>query len=334
MGSWHGTCGLTNLPITSGDEMFVFPILETHSDSMCYSTALYRPSVLPFRAKYNDYGAGEENHGVGLDILIDGIRKQLIELEVGENTYHDIAVKKKDFNVHTFFEACHKGRLFFDNPMRGYHPEQPRIGVFFTMIRKDVVERLWSEWKFDMWKPKHLRQGSNDYYEKDMTYARLADIIPEYMEHCATRDKNSIKIANLVKFTSEKVYSDEQLPILDDYFTRYNFFNQNQDHLLSGSFGHAFDGAGYSGGGFARFADVKDHVLDHYLSGDKETAYELMRECLIGIMINSFMECIRKVWLPPMHQGSQSECYDEYKLFYTISNDVIKERESIFDEYK
>jgi hypothetical protein len=54
MGCWNGTCGLSGLPIFHGTEMYVFPIVESYRDSFCYSTALYRPSVLPFRAEYND----------------------------------------------------------------------------------------------------------------------------------------------------------------------------------------------------------------------------------------------------------------------------------------
>ena len=77
MGSWNGTCGLTELPIISGTDIFVFPVVESYTDSFCYSSALYRPSVLPFRAKYNDYGAGEDCTGIALPFLMEGIANQL-----------------------------------------------------------------------------------------------------------------------------------------------------------------------------------------------------------------------------------------------------------------
>lgn len=132
MGCWNGTCGLTNLPIVHGDEMYVFPIVESYRNSFCYSTALYRPSVLPFRAEYDDYGSGEKCGGVGLELLMEGIKHNLVEMEVGENQYHDIAVKREGFNVDTFFEVCHKKRLRFQNPMRHY-PKRPQTKDVFLL---------------------------------------------------------------------------------------------------------------------------------------------------------------------------------------------------------
>jgi len=192
MGCWNGTCGLSGLPIIHGEEMYVFPIVESYRDSFCYSTALYRPSVVPFRAEYNDYGAGEKCSGPALELLIDGIREKLVEMEVGENQYHDIAVKREGFDVDMFFEACHEKRLRFVNPMRGYKDQPQTKDVFFTMVRKDVVDRLWNEWTFDMWKGSDgdVPDGfeSDQYYIKNVTYAKLAELIPEYMEQMAGKD--------------------------------------------------------------------------------------------------------------------------------------------------
>jgi len=117
---------------------------------------------------------------------------------------------------------------------------------------------------------------------------------------------------------------------MKDFYIRHTFFEGYREHILSGSFGHAFCG-GYAGGGFASIANIKDKILDEYLDGDKEVAYELMREALVGIMVNSFMESTRKVWLPPMHQGSQSECYKEYRLMNSITTDIMDAREKEYE---
>jgi len=49
-------------------------------------------------------------------------------------------------------------------------------------------------------------------------------------------------------------------------------------------------------------------------------------------MVSSFMEATRKVWLPVMHQGSQSEEYNEYRLMNKITTDVMNAREKYFEE--
>lgn len=334
MGCWNGTCGLTNLPIIHGDEMYVFPIVESYRDSFCYTTALYRPSVLPFRAEYNDYGAGEECSGVGLEILMEEIKHNLVEMDLGENQYHDIAVKREGFDVDVFFNACHETRLKFSNPLRGYAGQPQTKDVFFTMIRKDVADRLWSEWKFDLWftnKNRKIPEGfeSDTYYLKNVTYEKLATLIPGYMENQFESFLEKIKPYASIEKTDKDLAETMIHSVISRFFeTPYN----EQEHPLSGIFAHMF-GLGYSDGGFAKFAAAGETVVSKYMQGEKEAAHELLRECLIGYMINSYMECVRKVWMPPMHQGSQSECSDEYLLLNTITTDVIEANNREIESY-
>lgn len=333
MGSWNATCGLTSLPIISGEEVYVFPIVESYRDSFCYSTALYNPVIIPFRAKYNDYGAGEDCSGVALDLIVEGIRKNLIELEVGENQYHDIAVKREGFDIDTFFEVVHEKRLRVNNPLRGYEGQPKYRQVFFTMIRKDVVDRLWNEWTFDWYKRKdaEIPEGweTDQYYFKNITYAKLATLIPDYMEFCANKKSPRLGSVNdIIKDDDEN--AQKKRDILNDLFMRQYFFEGSRDHILSDTFGHAF-GSGYAGGGFADIVNFSDPILEMFISGNKEGAYELMREALLGKMVNSFMEATRKIWMPVMHQGSQSEEYAEYRLLNKISTDVMNAREKEFE---
>ena len=84
MGCWNNTCGLTNLPIIVGDEVYVFPLKENDLSeyrSHCETSALFTPSSMPFIAKYDDYGGGEDACGIALDDIIDGIKLDLIEME-------------------------------------------------------------------------------------------------------------------------------------------------------------------------------------------------------------------------------------------------------------
>lgn len=334
MGCWNGTCGLSGLPIISGEEVYIFPIVESYRDSFCYSTALYNPTIIPFRAKYNDYGAGEECHGVALELIMDGVRKNLIELEVGENKYHDIAVKREGFDIDKFFEVVHEKRLRVNNLLRAY-PDQPKYKeVFFTMVRKDVVDRLWNEWTFDWYKRKdaEIPEGfeTDDYYFKNVTYAKLSGLIPDFMEFCANKKSPRLGSVNDI-IKDDDPDGQKKRNILTDLFMRQYFFEGSRDHILSDTFGHAF-GNGYAGGGFAHIVNFSDPILEMFISGNKDGAYELMREALLGKMVNSFMEATRKVWLPVMHQGSQSEEYDEYRLMNTITTDVMNEREKDYED--
>lgn len=70
MGSYYGTCGVTNLPIEDGDEVVLFVLENALAVSlpdcnMCYCDTLYYPVSPPIRATYEDYGdfAPQGNEG-------------------------------------------------------------------------------------------------------------------------------------------------------------------------------------------------------------------------------------------------------------------------------
>ena len=94
MGSWNKTCGLTGLHIIAGSQTYVFLLKEnTIKNDRCYSTALWSPLLLPFTAEYDDYGGGENSSDL-LQYILDGIKTQVVEMELGENECHGIAVKR------------------------------------------------------------------------------------------------------------------------------------------------------------------------------------------------------------------------------------------------
>jgi hypothetical protein len=313
MGSWNNTCGLTNLPIISGEEVYVFPIQEVDNSkyrSHCYSTALYKPMMVPFVAKYNDYGAGEECSGVALDLFVEEMRRELVELEVGENQYHDIAVKRDDFDIDKFFEAVHKYRMF----VKGWGTtDRP---VYFTMIRKDVADRMWKEWTFDQYKGSEgtVPEGfeSDQYYIKNVTYAKIAAMIPEYLA----------AISKVVEqLNNEEITIDRY--IIGSLLLRNEVAEK---FLLDGIFRY------FGHHDFWDLLNTKECIIKYIMSGDLDRAEEFIRNFIIGIMINHMMESTRRIWLPVMHQGSQSEEYAEYRFLNSLANDVITARESEFED--
>lgn len=66
MGSWHGTCALTNLPIRAGDKVRGFilipregqgPIRGIACGGVCYSDHLFYPLTLSIKGRYDDSGS-------------------------------------------------------------------------------------------------------------------------------------------------------------------------------------------------------------------------------------------------------------------------------------
>jgi len=141
MGCWNKTCGFSGLPIMVGDPVYVFVLKKSDYYDPCCSTSEYTPFLAPFESFYNDYGSGENSGGVWLPYIMEALKKKLIEMEMGENEYHDIAVKRDDFGVDLFFSAIKEERLFINEL-------QPSNAIRFTMMHKSIIDEMLEEFEF------------------------------------------------------------------------------------------------------------------------------------------------------------------------------------------
>jgi len=180
MGCWNNTCTLTNLPIMAREKVYIYPIFSNFgNNSMCGNMSLYSPSMIPFMGDYNDYGAAENCHGE-IDFNMAMIKKRLVEVDQGENPYHDIEVKKDKFDLDLFFKASGKGRLKCDNYGR------QAANVSFAMIREDAVNYLMKNWKFDVY------TGVGDGYDHNVTYGMYDMELVLYVDYVMDYHKNNI----------------------------------------------------------------------------------------------------------------------------------------------
>lgn len=178
MGCWNKTCGLSNLAIHEGEPVMVFTLVQNNDISdFCYSTALYSPVLLPFYSHYNDYGAGERSSGVGLPLILDGLREHLVEMEQGDNQYHDIPVKRDAFDEDKYWNAIHEGRL----KINSYRGER---NVQFVMFHKRVVDHILENYVMQQF----VKRGDN-YEYVDYKFADILASLPPVIESLmATRD--------------------------------------------------------------------------------------------------------------------------------------------------
>lgn len=310
MGSWNATCGFSGLPISYGTEMYVFIIVESQSDSRCYTNALWKPCIIPFVADYDDYGGGENARGVALERLMEGVKNRLIEFDVGENRFHDIPVKKDGFDVNSFFETSEKQRLKF----KGVNiPSFPDMGVeggytgdrevSFTLVRKDVVDALKSQWG---------------------KYALYENMLDEFIDVCVKSFGENCK-PYADKLIDNDTADEEIFGVIQEILMP-KFFDV--DHPLSSLFKHVFN-SGYADGGFEHIYHFKSELMTNMIN-NRDDAIEMMKAVLVGYFINDYMNCIRKVWMPSMGAG-QSFCHKEYRLMSKVMNEIM-DKEDVGDE--
>lgn len=101
MGCWSETCVISHLPINAGEKVR-YILLQASPFSNCGKDAnantRWYMRDFPIKAEYNDYGS-VENVNKEDDFIyqhwLNGLKVDLIEKGVGDNSYHDIAVSSQ-----------------------------------------------------------------------------------------------------------------------------------------------------------------------------------------------------------------------------------------------
>ncbi len=304
MGCWNKTCGLSNLHITAGTPVYVFVLEKNESYDHCYSTSLFRPLLLPFESTYDDYGGGEDSHGIALGMIMAGLTKNLVEMEVGENQYHDIAVKKEGFTPEKFFEAVHEDRLSIKGPFSS-EPTQ----IYFTMFRKDIVDHILENRRIQDYvgEGKGTCGWGNNYVKY-----KFADIVADIRP-----------LLNEAKEKIAKAKEDE-----NDTLANYMLYDGFEGLF---PYGHPNKVAKWLRGDSYRYSRIVDMktVIRRGLEVGTETALEnlakVLEEHLKAIYIDGFMHAARKTWIPGGHEGSQSSSGWALRLLANATIEVLDE---------
>lgn len=322
MGCWNKTCGLSRLHITAGEPVYVF-VLEEGKDSSdrCYSTALFSPLLLPFESVYDDYGGGEDSSGPGLELILNGLRKNLIEMEQGENEYHDIPVKSDDFDATGFFEAVHEGRL----SVKGWRGEPNKVD--FVMIRKDVAQHI-----FDTWEREHYvgnGKGTGGWGNNYVFY-KFADVladIPAFMDRLESKlkdDGDLVESAGDEKAAAVIRRANLRLRLYEGLASVYAWEERDQNKV---SWYMMRDTYRYSS-----IVHIHEAIVDLVEQGKRQEAEALLTEHLKAVYIDSFYHATRNIWAPGCHEGSQSQDHDGYRVLVSAITKVLDAEKAEYDE--
>jgi hypothetical protein len=304
MGCWNKTCGLSNLFINSGTPVYVF-VLERNKkvDSLCYSTPFYSPLLLPFESEYNDYGGGENSSGPAMTLIMEAIKEQLVEVEVGDNQYHDIAVKKADFDEELFFEAIHEDRLKVQQ-----HSMAEPTDVGFVMFRKDVVDDIIANWK----REEYVGDGKGTTgWDNNYIIYGFKDIV-----------------ADLPEFLDKL---EENLSEDEDGGLNMRFFGGIKDLFKYGDpnkVGKWMRGDHYR---YSKILDISDVIVSLMQEGKRKDAQLLLIEHLKAKYIDGFMHSTRRVWIPGGHEGSQDQEHHGYRIMNAAIAKVLDAKKAEFE---
>ena len=297
MGCWNKTCSLTNLPIHSGEEVYVFVLEKKNKYDSCYATGHYAPILIPFEGVYNDYGGSDMNSGVGKLYALGAVKENLIETEVGENERHDIAVTRSSFGEEQFFESVHKQRLIIENKFG------KESYVDFAMMRKDCVDAILNTWK--------IQDCNYDHESKELNYFKYgySDLVEEVTTYV-------LAIKDLLEKNDEigfmLINNMAEYPECSKLATTLNFNSFQPSGMLQGQ-----------------------RIIRTFIAaGLLKQAEAFIKEYLKGAMLNIFLEETRKQWMPGGHEGSQGQELEPYELLLQVTQETINKRKEERQKWK
>lgn len=313
MGSWNSTCAVSNLHIKAGQEVAVFMLLQNPGKphDMCDNDSLYTFCPVPFYGKNDSYGAVEDCHGMGLEVVINAMKENLYEMEVGENQYHDIAVKKKGFDVEKMFEADHEGRLGLKRSEEDFGYELRVIPHYKSQKNLSKSDAL------------HLAQLEKNLADNLNTFQRLThvqihmDIFNDILANFAisTGWKKSVKFAEVAKTIPALVDElQEEAKGSTFYIVDVLFSDILAAKFLGGSM-HSKKSLLNS------VAAIKQAIKNGMTTAE---LCEYLEEILKGQWINYFMSDTRKIWVPQCGVGSQAEETKGYEVLMKSMAKIIK----------
>jgi len=142
MGTFDYTCSISDLPIHARDPVRFLLLVESPyckgAVNADYLGDRWAPLSFPLQAKYDAYSSIEDILPSPIKGLwVETLREDLVEKDLGENPYHDPAVKKGMTVEEMLWPLC-EGRLGIKPCMGGWG----ELAVAQAMIREDVWQAI------------------------------------------------------------------------------------------------------------------------------------------------------------------------------------------------
>lgn len=358
MGCWNETCGVTQMPIESGDPVRLFLIVEReHSynkegGALHYSTDLWRPFGLPLRGLYNDYGGIEEmEEDVFSNFLLEQLKKIVIEVP------------------DRMGERLNKSELTWETALNRLTDEGLRVADPFHISRltKDLddamalILKAYENVPKDQWSPELSKMADK---QKDLVEEKPGVVTMYHMmvHEDVYQGLAKFKMTDRYDYTSDKGnYRKRLLQGAEDYIADYRASLPGKkaeeaalaagdvktystlsidrrmkretlgyDNPFARCFDH-LDGSTYSSRYIKQYADFIEKKIDNGAKDDDAEIKDLTFQLVDFFQFSGTMSLLRKLWSPQCGKGGQDSEYELHKFLAKTTtnfcNKKIKDRD-------
>lgn len=294
MGCWNKTCGLSNLHITAGEDVYVFVLEQNPHHDRCYTTAFYRPVLLPFYSKYNDYGGGEDCQGIGLTLILEGIKQELEPTALSKVKRSGVSAEQDNFDEELFFEAVHEGVLR-TRPSFGISRE-----IDFVMFRKDIVDDIIANWtrEYYVGEGKGTSGWNNSYVS--YTFQDVLNDVPAFLDRVDAKLNDTSDAGYLDGMTDQEKRAFVKISL--DLGSVFEWRDPNKVSWFVGRDNHRY----------SYLVRPGKLIINAVANNNRQLAENLLIDHLKAVYLDSFMDSARKLWMPAGHEGSQSNQHSGY----------------------
>jgi hypothetical protein len=312
MGSWNGTCALSQMPIVHGEKVVLFPLVKSPSaenggGGYCYSTNQYSPMTIPLFGVFDDYGGIEK---------IDKNKEYVYNLF---KLFEEKKMFKKDeyeYDRQVSINSSFTGTIQSIEELVDVYLREPVYqGTGYMLIHQNIYQKVVDEigLRKSYSKTKTIKEG---YIEDVLSFLEELEKIKGELPHLEGRFK---ELREKYKETEDKNYLRESFKILEK-MSLFEGETSNFDRLFSKNnfvrYFYQIDAA----------QEFNWEAISYLANLEKEKAQELAFQYVDLILFHIAMRLARKTWSPQSGAGSQTK---EYFLHKIIAESILEKEKSV-----
>lgn len=309
MGCWNETCGITQMPIYSGDPVVLVLLtkVDRHTENhggFCYSNDVWTPKYLPVFGEYDDYGSLENiEENWNTQFIVDQLRQELAQVRLtqptpkADATYADtrkhFALDLDAFTVNDVLDQIHEDRVW----VPGVRDNLP---VGWCMMHR---------WVWD-----HMIQVMDRDWRENISLETVGAHGEAYYEAMMNRYAEVRAISDDVAMGLLLKHSRRSLVDWENAFAVFSESGSRLDSYLTLSGLRSYDDVLW------KLAEAGEPVQDAQVQQVIRALAEML------VFINN-MSGLRKFWSPLTGKGSQNSAHQAHLALHELC--VVKLRERI-----